>query len=285
MTRWLGCWPRPRRSTGPKTTGDDDHLPPGLADRSGRLARLQAARQRLADTAEQRRQRFEDRSTALNEARAAKGLPPRVFTPRPRSEAPQPDARANTTDPDSRMLLARGGSLQGYNAQAVTTDGQIIVAAEVTQDINDVEQLEPMIDATNRTLEAAGIHQRPDALVADAGYWRASNVDGSITAAPELFIHVARASRRGKPRKHGGASGAKSDHLIDAMNERLSTERGQQLRRMRRTTIEPIFGQIKHTRGARQFSRRGLAAVQAEWQLLAATHNLLKLWRHNTATA
>ena len=263
---------------------DDDHLPPGLADRNGRLARLQAARQRLADTADERRQRFEDRTTALNQARAAKGLPPRTFTPRPRSEAPQPDARANTTDPDSRMLLARGGSLQGYNAQAVTTDGQIIVAAEVTQAINDVEQLEPMIDATNRTLEAAGIDRRPDALVADAGYWRADNVDGSI-ASPELFISVARASRRGKPRRNGAPSGAKSNHLIEAMNDRLSTERGQQLLRMRRTTIEPIFGQIKDGRGARRFSRRGLVAVQAEWQLLAATHNLLKLWRHRTATA
>lgn len=116
------------------------------------------------------------------------------------------------------MLLARGGSLQGYNAQAVTTDGQIIVAAEVTQAINDVEQLEPMIDATHRTLAAAGIDRRPDALVADAGYWRASNVDGSIASAPELFISVARASRRGKLRKIGAPSGAKSDHLIEAMN-------------------------------------------------------------------
>ena len=258
-------------------TDDDDRLPPGLADRTGRLARLQAARQRLADTAAERQQRFEERANASNQARAAKGLPPRTYTPRPRSEAPQPDAKANTTDPDSRLLQARGGSLQGYNAQAVTTDGQIIVAAEITQAINDLEQLEPMLDATHRTLAAAGIHDRPEALVADAGYWRAENVNGSIPAAPELFIHVARHARRGRPRKDGKASESKTDHLVEAMAERLGTERGKGMLRMRRTTVEPVFGQIKDARGVRRFSRRGLPAVQAEWQLLAATNNLLKL--------
>ena len=77
------CWPKPRRSTSPKTPATTITSRPGLADRTGRLARLQAARQRLADTAEQRRQRFEERTTASNQARAAKGLPPRAFTPRP----------------------------------------------------------------------------------------------------------------------------------------------------------------------------------------------------------
>jgi hypothetical protein len=260
-------------------------LPDALTDRTSRVARLQAARRRLADTAEERRQRFEERSKSANEARAAKGLPPKEFTPRPRSEAPQPDARANTTDPDSRLMVGRAGTIQGYNAQAVTTAEQIIVAAEVTQAVNDIEQLEPMLHATGRSLAAAGIEERPEALVADAGYWRASNVDGSIINAPELFINVAKASRRGRPRKDGGRSEAKSDHLISTMNERLGTERGRAILRARRTSVEPVFGQIKEGRGARRFSRRGLDAAQAEWQLLAATHNLLKLWRHRTSMA
>jgi Transposase DDE domain len=68
------------------------------------------------------------------------------------------------------------------------------------------------------------------------------------------------------------------------MTERLDTERGQDLMRQRRTSIEPLFGQIKHRLGpSRQFSRRGRDAVSDEWKLICATSNLLKLWRETTA--
>ena len=96
----------------------------------------------------------------------------------------------NATDDESRLLKGRGGSLQGYNAQAVCTEDQVVVAAEVTQAANDVQQLAPMLDATRSTLAAAGVEEQPEALVADAGYWRIEN--GSILDAPELFIAVAK---------------------------------------------------------------------------------------------
>lgn len=203
---------------------------------------------------------------------------------RRRWETPRPKAKANMTDPESRILIDRHGPLQGYNAQVAATPEQIIVAAELTQRVNDVEQLEPMIAATRATLRAAGIRRGPRALVADAGYWRAKHVDGSITDAPELFIHVAHHATRGKPRKDGYPSNSTIQPLIAAMNQRLATPRGQRLMRMRRTTIEPLIGQIKDARGARQFMRRGFNACASEWKLLCATSNLLKLWRHQTAT-
>ena len=188
------------------------------------------------------------------------------------------------TDPESRILIDRHGPLQGYNAQAVATPEQIVVAAELTQRVNDVESLEPMIAATRATLRAAGIRRGPRALVADAGYWRARHVDGSITGAPELFIPVANHSTRGKPRKDGYPSKSTIQPLIAAMNQRMGTPRGQRLMRMRGTTIEPLFGQIKDARGARRFMRRGFNACASEWKLLCATNNLLKLWRYQTAT-
>lgn len=263
----------------------DGGLPPGLRDPRARLSRLQAAKARLEQQAAERQRTYEQRSKLLNEARAAKGLAPKVFKMRPRSEVPQPNAKANTTDPDSCVLRNRMGSVQGYNAQVVTTPDQIVVAAGVCQDINDVEQLAPMIEATRQTLKAAGIRRRPRAMVTDAGYWRAENVNGSIGRAPELFVPVARHARRGKPRKDGKPTDSKTDHLVADMNERLDTPRGRHLLRMRRTTVEPLFGQIKDARGARRFMRRGLAACDAEWKLLCATHNLLKLHRHNLAMA
>jgi len=262
-----------------------ERTPQQLAGRADRLGRLQAAKDRLETKAAERAHRFEERTRETNEARAAKGLAPREFRPRPRSEAPQPNAVANVTDPDSRLMRGRGGSLQGYNAQAVCTADQVIVAAEVTQAANDLEQLPVMLAATNDTLTAAGIGARPDTLVADAGYWRIENVNGSIPDAPELFIAVAKHARRGKPRKDGLPSESKSDVFIAEMKAKLKTDRGGDMMRIRRTTIEPVFGQIKHARGARRFSRRGLDAAQAEWQLLCAAQNLTKLWRFQTRPA
>jgi transposase len=265
----------------------DGGLPPKLADPRSRLSRLREAKARLDADAAERQARFEERSRRLNEARAAKGLAPRTFTPRARDEAPNPNARANVSDPDSRLLHRLGGTCQGYNAQIVCTEAQVIVAAEITQATNDIEQLEPMLTAMAATTKAAGFRRRkPRALVADAGYWRAENVNGSIADAPTLFIPVAKHGRRGKPRKDGKPSDSKTDHLVDAMNERLATERGVRLLKRRRETVEPTFGQIKEAQRVRRFMRRGLGACASEWKLVCATHNLLKLWRHErVATA
>jgi transposase len=264
---------------------DAGQPPAGLVDpvkRRAQLAaaqqRLQAAKQRLAAAAEERAQRLAERSAATNTARAAKGLPPIVLRPRP-SEKPQPDATTNLTDPDSRVMLGRHGRIQGYNAQWACTEDQIIVGAQVTQAGNDVEQLEPMLTATQQTLEAAGIADTPQAVAADAGYWRAANVDGSIANAPELFIPVARHGRRGKPRRDGRPATDKTGHLVEAMKTKLRTPRGKQMLRARLTSIEPLFGQAKQNRHHRHFARRGLAAAQAEWQLIAAASNLRKLHR------
>jgi hypothetical protein len=69
------------------------------------------------------------------------------------------------------------------------------------------------------------------------------------------------------------------------MRRVLATDRGHELYAQRQVLVEPVFGQIKHNRGAARFARRGRSAVRSEWRLLAATNNLLKLWRHTTAPA
>jgi Transposase DDE domain len=63
----------------------------------------------------------------------------------------------------------------------------------------------------------------------------------------------------------------------------LTSEDGKARYTKRKQTVEPVFGQVKGLRGARQFMRRWLRACTAEWKLLCGTHNLLKLWRHQTA--
>jgi hypothetical protein len=113
-------------------------------------------------------------------------------------------------------MPTRRGSIQGYNAQAVTTLEQVIVAAELTQQANDLQQLAPMLTATAATLDAAGIPQRPGRLLADCGYWTIANLT-QIPDAPELLIPPARHGRQGKPRKDGKPTASRSDGLRAAI--------------------------------------------------------------------
>jgi hypothetical protein len=171
--------------------------------------------------------------------------------------------------------------VQGYNAQAVTTLEQVIVAAELTQDANDLQQLEPILAATAATLGAAGIPQRPGRLLADAGYWTIANLT-QLPGAPELYIPPARHGRQGKPRKDGKPSASRSDGLRAAMTAKLASDDGKASYAKRKETVEPVFGQLKEQQGARRLLCRGLVACDAEWKLLCGTHNLLNLWRHRT---
>lgn len=271
---------------------DGQRVPAGLTDPAARRAqlkaakeRLEAAKDRLQQRAAARQARFQERCDRLNAARAAKGQPSRAYRPRKQDEAPQPDATTNLTDPDSKAMSGRNRSVQGYNAQLVTTGEQIVVAAQVCTDANDVNQLVPMLATARDTLRQAGITDPVEAVVADAGYWRAANVNGTTPGLPDLYIPVARHGRRGKPRKDGRASESRTDALVEAMTAKLSTPQGQHFLRVRRTTVEPLFGQTKHLRGFTGFVRRGLTATNHEWQLIAATSNLLKLHRSHLAPA
>ncbi len=256
-----------------------DELPEAMASKAGRLARLRQAKAQLEAEAAERARRFAERVAASAAAAAAKGKPPPTLKPRRRDEAPNPKATANVTDPDSRLLHTRKGRVQGYNAQAVTTCEQVIVAAELTQDANDFQQLQPMLEAISATLDAAGIQDRPGTLAADSGYWSIANLT-QLPNAPQLLIPPPKHGRHGKPRKDGKPSASRSDGLRAAMTAKLQSEDGKACYANRKETIEPVFGQIKDGRGARRFLRRGLRACEAEWKLLCGTHNLLKLWRH-----
>jgi hypothetical protein len=192
-----------------------DELPEALASKADRLARLRQAKAQLEADAAAREQAYQQRVAAHTAAAKAKGRTPRQLKRRPQ-ETPNPKATANATDPDSRFLSTRKGSVQGYNAQAVTTLAQVIVAAELTDEANDVHQLDPMLAATAATLAAAGIHERPEAALADSGYWSIDNLT-AIDGAPELYIPPARHGRQGKPRKDGKPSASRSDGLRAAM--------------------------------------------------------------------
>jgi transposase len=190
-----------------------------------------------------------------------------------------PEGKINVTDPESREMRTQGQpNIQGYNAQAVVTEQQIIVAAEITTQSPDFGQLEPMVTTVLEELEHAGVNERPRTVLADAGYWHKNQIEHLLADGFQVLVppdSMVRDSAR--PGWEGG--------MYSFMRRVLSTDRGRELYIKRRRSIEPVFGQIKHNRGMTRFRRRGRAAARSEWRLIAATHNLLKLHSHWIAPA
>src|ERR687897_283035 len=191
---------------------------------------------------------------------------------------PEPEGKINVTDPDSRNLKTTRGWVQGYNAQAVVGEGQIVLAAEISTESLDTANLGPMVQTALRELAAAGVSETPGAVLADAGYWKNEAIEALCAQGiPTLVAPDADRRKEPRPGRRGG--------LYDFARRVLATEWGAELYLRRQGSVEPVFGQIKSNRGANRFLRRGRSAVRSEWRLLTATHNLLKLHRHQLATA
>ncbi len=264
-----------------------DELPEGLGRRVERLKRLQEAKTRLEKEAEAAARVAQERLAQRQAEEMASGKKKRGRKPKVVEPAPIEEAKANMTDPDSRIMKARQGYVQGYNAQAIVSRDQIIVATGVTQEANDVQQLKPMLETLERTLEAAGIEDRPRAALADAGYWSEANAIGcTCPEGPELLIATSKDWKQRKAAREKGCPRGRIPNDLsprERMERKLLTQRGRRMYRLRGITIEPVFGQLKEGQGCRRFMRRGLPAVQSEWSLMATIHNLLKLWRSGQA--
>jgi transposase len=254
-----------------------DELPERLTGREGRRAWLREAKERLeAERAAEpepiprersdrleicRRRLVEDWRTECRanrdyEAYRARGVMKdgRRFgrPPNPHTPPAQPEGKVNLTDPDSKNMKAYRGYVQGYNAQAVTTRSQVIVAAEIAPDGLDFAQLDPMVCAAERELADAGVKESPEVVLADAGYWSNDHID-SLRERGIVPLVAADANRSKGPRKTrlGGA--------YDFMRRALATESGSDLYSRRQGMVEPVFADIKQNRRAGRFKRRGRA--------------------------
>jgi hypothetical protein len=256
---------------GPDRQGDE--LPDELARRQSRLAVIQGARKLL----EQR-----TRSEAAEEAarRQAEGRSPPAIPP---SEAvPDPKDQINFTDPESRIMKASNkGWDQCGNAQAVTNEHQIILAADVTHQANDVRQTIPMVDQTRANLDAAGVTDAIKAALGDAGYYSESNATDLKQRGIDPYLATERLKHHEKVASAPRGRIPKGLTAKQRMARKLRTKPGREMYAKRKGMIEPIFGQLKQVLGFRQFSLRGLLSMRGEWRLMATVHNLLKLWRHD----
>src|SRR6516162_1540675 len=194
----------------------------------------------------------------------------------------------NITDPDSRLMPVRGGGfIQGYNAQNVTSEDELIIATELTDDPTDMAWFEPMMTRAQEAAALIAAHRpaspapdpggTPDGIgqaLADAGYCSAANL---TCPGPDRLIAVGK--QRDLEKAARGQDSADQDWggpAVQAMRERLKTEAGIRAYRQRGHIAETPHGHIKHNMGLRQLSLRGTAKASAEWTFACAVYNLFK---------
>jgi transposase len=235
-----------------------DELPEELQRRESRLRKIKEAKRVVEARAREK---------------VAEGSDPKEAKPKDKDQY-------NFTDPESRIMKSADGFVQGYNAQAaVEPELQLIVGQSVTQAANDKQQLMPLIEAIE---EQSG--QRPSEVLADSGYCSEENlekldsdedperrIEGYVAAERQKHDEYKEPCPRG-PLPQGATR-------VDRMKRKLKTKAGKAVYAARKAIVEPVFGQIKHARGFRQFLLRGIDKVRGEWSLVCMTHNILKMYR------
>jgi len=194
------------------------------------------------------------------------------------SEEPQAKDQVNLTDEESRIMPTKSGFEQAYNAQAsVDINTHLIVAHDVTQHTNDKQEIVPALDKLKQLPDSLGIVEN---LLADTGYFSEANVNVCDEANITPYITQKRHSHN-QPLKQRHVHEAEKNEsglsAVEAMTHRLKTKKGKALYAKRKSTVETVFGIIKHIQGFRQFHLRGLESVKCEWNLVSIGWNLKRM--------
>lgn len=263
-------------------------LPAELVRREKRVAALQQARQVLEERAREMaaaQQPSYEAKAAARQAQRDAGKKPRGKDPTPPSPTPDPKAQYNFTDPESRIMKAGSGQHfeQAYNAQAAVDEAMLLVGHRVSDAPNDKQELVASVAAISPVVAPA-----VQAVLADSGFYSEAavqaveqNPDGTSTglrvyAAVEKQSHhktVADVLPQPEPAAPGPEASAK-----EIMAHRLQTTAGKALYKLRKQTVEPVFGIIKEVMGFRRFLLRGRAKVELEWTLVCVSYNLKRMF-------
>ncbi len=263
-------------------------VPEEIQRREQRKAQLAKARAEIEARAYARAQAERadyEAKMAKREALREEGKKPRGKEPEPPRQAPEPKDQYNFTDPESRIMKAGSGQHfeQSYNAQAaVEVDSRLIVGQSVCNAPNDKEQLAPTLGAVE---EVAGPVRE---VLVDSGFMSEKAVRGvEIDAQGQLtgttvFGAVQRKSHhrtvQDLEKREEPPTPPPDASFEEQMAHRLETREGRERYKLRKQTVEPVFGIIKEAMGFRRFSLRGLEKVAVEWTLVTLAYNLKRLF-------
>lgn len=259
---------------------DGINIPAELARREERLLAIDEAKARIREREQERiaaeqqahQQRMAEREASERETGKKIGGKP----PKPPSRGIDAKAQINLTDEESRVMPSSDGMIQAYNAQAtVDCASRMLVDSEVSQRATDRTLLAATVIALGQLDPKIGIVTE---ILADAGYYSAANLDVCAQAQIVPYIpnrrerHAGGLQRFQEPRALGPDAS-----LVDVTRHRLRTRGGRKIYGERKSTIEPVFGVIKHILGFRQFLLRGICKVQSEWKIVTTAYNLKRM--------
>jgi transposase len=258
-------------------------IPEELSRRNDRLAVIADAKEKLEHRAALRyaseqkeyEKKVEERSSKAQET----GKKPHGRDPQPPVEGPKKKDQINLTDEESRIMPSSDkGFEQAYNAQAcVDIDSMLIVASHISQSSNDKQEIEPALSALNALPQELGVI---GTLLADAGYFSENNVVACENSKIEPYIAAGR-DKHNQPlfdRFREPDSLPEKNDPVSMMKYKLKTIEGRKLYSKRKSTVEPVFGIIKHVMGFRQFLLRGVGSVSGEWTLVSMAWNIKRMF-------
>lgn len=263
-------------------------IPAELTRRTDRQAALQQARQiieaRAKELAAAQQPDYEAKQ-AKRQAQRDAGQKPRGPEPKAPSATPDPKAQYNFTDPVSGIMKAGSGAHfeQSYNAQIAVDQAMLIMGQRVSVAANDKQELVPSVAAISPV-----VAPQVKAILVDSGFYSEAavqtveqNPDGTATGMT-VFAAVAKTDHHKTvadllPQPEPAAP-APEANAKEKMAYRLKTKIGQELYKLRKQTVEPVFGIIKEVMGFRRFSLRGHAKVSLEWTLVCVSYNLKRLF-------
>ena len=259
-------------------------IPEEIKRREDRIEKLRQARQVIEERVKEHvAQLQEEHELKMKERAAKKEQGKRVSgrEPKPPSDTPSGREQYNFTDPESRIMKMGNGKRfeQCYNAQAaVDADGSmLILGARVCASANDKQQLMPTAQTVNKDIGS------PKRWIVDSGYYSEKAVKQTEESLGALvYAAVGKQSHHRSVRDlqaHVEPAELPQDAKpVEVMAHRLQTKEGKAVYKLRKETVEPVFGIIKEVLGFRRFMLRGLEKVNLEWSLVSLAYNFKKLF-------
>ena len=254
-------------------------IPEELKHRHIRLEKLKQAKkvleERTRERYEEQQQAYEEKQCKRQEQEKATGKKiPGKKPIAPKDEGPRASDQYNFTDPESRIMKTSSGFDQCYNGQAAVNEQMLILGAYANNHPNDKQELLPVLEAIPPALG------KPKAVLADTGYCSEENIKKCIKAEIDPYLAVGRQPHNQYLKEVLEEQPVPDPDapLLNQMKQKLKTKQGRSKYRLRKMTVEPVFGIIKEVMGFRRFQLRGERQANGEWMLLCTAYNLKRMF-------